>query len=601
MAQRQDPTGALFRPHARLSALAAFRRLWPMIRTDRFLLAGTIGLQAVSVGCDTAAIQVFSVITDKALTAGNPAAFWGPAAIWLAVALIGAATTYLAGQLSSVVAEGFSLRCRDQVFAHAQRLPPHFYDDHTHGDLLTRLTSDVDQAEHLVASGPVQLLNTAFSLVFFAGAALWLRWELALLTFAAAPVFWLAARRLSSRIRAVARTERDTNGALVGTLDENLANMALVQAYNRQDSEWKKVHHEGAAWMRTCLDRSRLANLYGPLANVIESVAVLAVVGAGAWEIAAGRLSVGGLLAFAAYLGYLYPQVQSLGGLAVSLSSATAAGERVFEVLQAKPAVADPLLERPAPATAGPRTAGVVVFENVAFTYPGTGRKVLDGLNFTAFPGQLIRIAGPSGAGKSTLAKLLLRFYDPRSGRILLDGENIRLMPLHDLRDKIALVSQEPMVFDGTIRENIAYGRPTAAEDEIRQAALTADVDGPGGYVHLLPDGYDTRIGPGGRLLSGGQRQRLSLARALLRDTPVLVLDEPTTGLDGNSARRIMEPLRRLMASRTTFLITHDPWLAEQADTVLDITARDTRQEQDRQDSARLLTGSSGGFPTMGR
>ena len=595
MAQRQDPTGALFRPHARLSALAAFRRLWPMIRKDRFLLAGTIALQAISVGCDTVAIEVFSVITDKVLTAGNPAAFWGPAAIWLAVALIGAATTYLAGQLSSVVAEGFSLRCRDEVFAHAQRLPPHFYDDHTHGDLLTRLTSDVDQAEHLVASGPVQLFNTAFSLVFFAGAALMLRWELALLTFAAAPVFWLAARRLSSRIRAVARTERDTNGALVGTLDENLANMALVQAYNRQDSEWRKVHHEGAAWMRTCLDRSRLANLYGPLANVIESVAVLAVVGAGAVEIAAGRLSVGGLLAFAAYLGYLYPQVQSLGGLAVSLSSATASGERVFEVLQAKPSVADPVLERTV--APGPRTTGVVVFENVTFTYPGTGRLVLDRLNFTAFPGRLVRIAGPSGAGKSTLAKLLLRFYDPRAGRILLDGENIRLIPLHDLRDRIALVSQEPMVFDGTIRENIAYGRPTAAEDEIRHAAFTADVDGPGGFVRNLPDGYDTRIGPGGRLLSGGQRQRLSLARALLRDTPVLVLDEPTTGLDSESARRIMEPLRRLMASRTTFLITHDPWLAGQADTVLDITAQHTAQE----DEVPLLTGSSGGFPTMGR
>jgi ATP-binding cassette subfamily B protein len=561
--------GVNLRRHAKISPWTAFRRLWPMVRPQCFLLGGAALCEAVSVACDTAAIQVFSYMTDRVLSSGDTAAFWAPAGIWLAVAVLGAGVTFLGYQLTNRVGETFRLRCRDELFRHAQRLPPDFYDTRQPGDLLARLTSDVDEAEHVVASGPAQLLNTVVSVVFFAGAALWLRWDLALLTFMAAPVFWLASRGLSARIRVISRTERDSNGALVNVLDESIANMPLVQAYNRQYTEWEKVHREGTAWMRSCLERAKLSNAFAPLANVIESVSVLAVVGAGAWEIAAGRLSVGGLLAFAAYLGYLYPQVQSLGALAVSLSSATAAGERIFEVLAARPAVQDP---PPASYTgygAGGGTTGVVEFENVTFTYPGSDRRVLDGLTFTARPGQLVLIAGPSGAGKSTLAKLLLRFYDPRSGRILLDGQDIARMPLRDLRDRVTMVPQEPMVFDGTIRENIAYGRPGAAEEEIRRAAVAADMDG---FVRAMADGYDTAVGPRGRMLSGGQRQRMSIARALVRDSPVLVLDEPTTGLDSETAERVMVPLRRLMADRTTFLITHDPWLAAQADAVLHVT-----------------------------
>ena len=487
------------------------------------------------------------------------------------MALLGSAVTFAARQLTGRAEEGFRLRCRDEVFQHAQRLPPHYYENNPPGDLLARFTGDIDEAEHVVASGPVQLLNTAVGLVFFAGAALWLRWEPAVLTFAAAPVLWLATRRLSRPIRALSRAERDRYGELVDALDENLVNMPVVQAYNQQETERLRVHRRGADRMRTSLDRARLSNAYLPLADVFESLTVLAVVGAGAREIAAGRLTVGGLLAFAAYLGHLYPQVQSLGGLAVSISSATAACERLFEVLDTRPAVTRSPSR--ADSDAGPRQGGgpgVVTLENVGFTYPGGNRRIVDRLGFTAYPGQLVLIDGPSGAGKSTLAKLLLRFYDPTEGRILLDGRDITGIPLRTLRELITLVPQDPMLLDGTIRENIAYGRPGAAEHDILRAAAAADVDG---FARGLRHGYDTPVGPGGRQLSGGQRRRVAIARALVRDTPVLVLDEPTTGLDADSARRVMEPLRRLVTyrttSRTTFLITHDPQLAAQADVVL--------------------------------
>nr|WP_260327740.1 ATP-binding cassette domain-containing protein [Streptomyces sp. Ag109_O5-1] len=214
------------------------------------------------------------------------------------------------------------------------------------------------------------------------------------------------------------------------------------------------------------------------------------------------------------------------------------------------------------------RRPGAVTPDNVGFTYPGGNRPIVTGLGFTAYPGQLVLIDGPSGSGKSTLAKLLLRFYDPTEGRILLDGRDITSLPLRRLRELITLVPQDPMLLDATIRENIAYGRPGADERSVLRAAEAADV---AGFAHRMPDGYDTAVGPGGRQLSGGQQRRVAIARAPVRDTPVLVLDEPTTGLDAESARRVMEPLRRLMASRTTFLITHDPQLAVQADTVLPV------------------------------
>jgi ATP-binding cassette subfamily B protein len=336
--------------------------------------------------------------------------------------------------------------------------------------------------------------------------------------------------------------------------------------------------------MRSSLARTRLSNAYLPLANVIESVSVLAVVGAGAWEIAAGRLTVGGLLAFAAYLGYLYPQVQSLGALAVSISSATAACERLFEVLDVRPAVSKRAvpntwtvpIPRSVDVSSMPLSGayalppGVVTFDNVGFTYPGGDRRIISGLTFTAEPGQLVLIDGPSGAGKSTLAKLLLRFYDPTEGRIVLDGRDIAGLPLRRLRETISLLPQEPMLLDGTIRENIAYGRSGVDEAQVLRAAALADVDS---FVRRMPRGYDTPVGPGGRQLSGGQRQRVAIARALVRDSPVLVMDEPTTGLDAESARRVMEPLQRLIASRTTFLITHDRQLAARADTVLLVQA----------------------------
>ncbi|MEY9838376.1 ABC transporter ATP-binding protein [Streptacidiphilus sp. EB103A] len=563
------------RRRARISAREAFRNLWPLARVWRLRLALAALCLLVSSACDVAIVAVFSYITDHVLSKGDLTLVWQPAFLWLGLAAVEGLATFAGSYTLSWVGENFLRRLRDRTFHHLQQLSPDFFESRPTGDLVERLTSDVDAIEGLVVTTPVTLVTCAANTVFFACAALYVRWGLALLTFAAAPLFWLAARVFSKRIRSVSREERDGNGALTAAIEESLANMTLVQAYNRQDAQGAKVHRESVAWMGAVIRQYKLSYAYGPLATLVETVCLLSVIVAGAWEITAGRLTLGGLLAFSAYLGYLYPQIQALGSVQLSLASSTAAAERVLEILETHPSVRDPQVlsrtGRPAAAPVavpGPRARGVLSFDRVGFTYPNTRRPILDDVSFTAWPGQLVLIAGPSGAGKSTVAKLLLRLYDPTSGSVLLDGQDIAGLPLSRLRDTVTLVPQETMVFDASIGENIAYGRPGASMEEIRRAAAGADLDA---FVSSLPEGYETPIGPRGRLLSGGQRQRLAIARALVRDTPVLVLDEPTTGLDAASAARVMEPLKRLMADRTTFLITHDAHLAEQADAFLSV------------------------------
>ncbi|MGN5381946.1 ABC transporter ATP-binding protein [Streptomyces lasalocidi] len=324
------------------------------------------------------------------------------------------------------------------------------------------------------------------------------------------------------------------------------------------------MHREGRNWMRAGLRQIRLSSVYGPTGELVETVSVLAVIGAGAWQISEHHLSVGGLLSFAAFLGYLHPKLQELGEIVVSASSATAACERLIEVLRTG-TVRDDAPRPEVPPLAEP-VRGAVTFEDVGFSYPGSGRPVLDGVRLAIAPGLLVAVTGPSGAGKSTLGKLLLRFHEPSRGRILLDGRDIAGLPVDEVRRHITLLPQDSMLFDGTVRENILYGRPDAAEADMIAAAVAADAHG---FVSTLPDGYDSPAGKRGNNLSGGQRRRIALARAMLRTAPVLILDEPTAGLDDDSTARIMAPLRRLTAGRTTFLITHDLRLTAQADLVL--------------------------------
>ncbi|MFF7888356.1 ABC transporter ATP-binding protein [Streptomyces sp. NPDC020794] len=550
--------------HARISPLAAFRTFWPLVSVNRAAVLVSAVLLVVSAGCDAAAIGIVGQLTDDVLAPGDLAAFWGPAALWLGLAAAGAAASVAGSYLAGWTSENFLLGLRDRVFQHLQQVPPDALDRYGTGDLVSRLTGDIEAVESLVASAPVELITSAVGAVVFAAAAFWTSWQLALITLAAAPLIWIGARVFGALMRTASRAERDSNGRLASLLEESLANMPLVQAYGRQQAERSKVHREGRSWMRAGLQQIRLSSVYGPMSELLETISVLAVIGAGAWQISEHHLSVGGLLSFAAYLGYLHPRLQELGELLVSASSATAACERVIEVLRTGPV--PETAPRPDVLPLAEPVRGGVTFQDVAFSYPGTARPVLQRVHLDITPGLLVAVIGPSGTGKSTLGKLLLRFHEPSQGRILLDGRDISELPVGEVRQHITLLPQDSMLFDGTVHENITYGRPDAAEHEVRSAAVAADAHG---FVSSLPEGYDTPVGKRGNNLSGGQRRRIALARAMLRTAPVLVLDEPTAGLDDASIARIMAPLRRLTAGRTTFLITHDLRLTAQADLIV--------------------------------
>ncbi|MGA5503284.1 ABC transporter ATP-binding protein [Streptomyces umbrinus] len=541
----------------------AFARFWPLTRGDRKWLLLIVACVIVSALAETASILLFAELTDHALKAGSLAAFWGPAGAWLGVAVLGAIVGYLGNSLAVWTAERFVLRLRANVFRHVQDLPPHFFQKHRQGDLVERLTGDVEAIEQMVVSGVVGTVSAVFSALFYSAAALWLRWDLALVTFLLAPLFLVAARRFAGRIRTAAQDERTADGAITSVVEESLGNVVLTQAYNRRRAEEKRLDREARAWLRASVRGARTSELYEQFVEVVETVCVLAVIGLGAWEISQGRMSLGQLLAFAAFLGYLYPPIRDLGQLGLTLTAATAGAQRLQEILDAEPAVTDPAEPvRPWP------VRGWVSFHGVSFRYPGGGgeRDALHDVTFTARPGEFVLVTGPSGAGKSTLSKLLTRFYDPTAGVICLDGVPLTDVPLEFLRENVALLPQETLILHGTIRENIGCGRPGASEKEIERAARDADAHA---FIDALPDAYDTEIAPGTATLSGGQLQRVALARAILRAAPVLVLDEPTTGLDGPAARRVVQPLRRLVSGRTTVMITHDLTLAPDADRIL--------------------------------
>ncbi|MFE6173067.1 ABC transporter ATP-binding protein [Streptomyces sp. NPDC056464] len=539
----------------------AFRRFWPLTRGDRRWLAVIVACVVVAALAETASILLFAELTDHALKAGSVSAFWGPAAAWLGVAALGALVGYLGNSLATWTAERFVLRLRAKVFRHVQDMPPHFFQQHRQGDLVERLTGDVEAIEEMVVSGVAGTVAAVFSALFYSATALYLRWDLALATFVLAPLFLLAARRFSSRIRTASQDERVADGGITSVVAESLGNVVLTQAYNRRRAEEKLLDREARAWMKASVRGARLSEMYEQFVEVVETICVLAVIGLGVWEISADRMTLGQLLAFAAFVGYLYPPIRNLGQLGLTLTAATAGAQRLGEILDAEPAVADPA----EPVAKWP-VRGWVGFHGVSFAYPGAARESLRDLTFTAGPGELIVVTGPSGAGKSTTAKLLTRFYDPVSGVITLDGVPLPHLGLEFLRDNVALLPQETLILNGTIRGNIECGRPGASETDIERAARAAAAHD---FIAALPEGYGTPIAPGTAALSGGQLKRITIARAMLRAAPVLVLDEPTAGLDSVAARQVVQPLRRLMSGRTTILITHDLSLAPDADRVL--------------------------------
>jgi ATP-binding cassette, subfamily B, bacterial len=553
-----------------------FRRFWPYARPYRRWLLASLAFVVVAPALDTATIWMFKLVVDNVLVPQDFGALWWIALAYLGLTLASGTASFADQYISTWVGERFLLGLRTDFFRHVQNLSLDFFDRRRLGDLISRLTGDIASIETFVLSGVADALSYVLRIVFFSVALFYLQWDLALVSLFVAPLFWIAARRFSRLIKHASREKRRRSGSISAVAEESMSNVALVQAYNRQETEVARFHRENLGSFQATMASTRLRALFTPLIDLIELAGAIVVIGMGTWELSQGRLSLGGLLVFTAYLAQLYSPIRALGRLSNTIYSASASAERVIELLDEEPSVKEPA----EPLRLG-RARGEIEVEELSFRYPGTERDALDRVSFRVAPGETVALVGPSGAGKSTIAKLLLRLYDPSGGLIRIDGHDLRVLELRSLRDNVALLLQETLVFDGSVHDNIAYGREGVSDEDGEAAARAADAHE---FICALPQGYDTAIGQKGRRLSGGQRQRIAIARAMVRDAPVLILDEPTTGLDAESGERVLAPLRRLMQGRATIVISHNLMTVREADeiVVLDqgaVTERGSHEE----------------------
>jgi ATP-binding cassette subfamily B protein len=546
-----------------------FRRFWPDVRPFRGWLGLSLLFVLLSPLLEAAEIWMYKILVDDVLTPRNFSAFWWVAAAYAGLTLLGGAVGFCDQYLAAWIGENFLQRLRSRVFAHLHSLSVSFFDRRPLGDLLSRLTGDVAAIESLVLAGVAQFISALVKIGLFTGVLFFLNWQLALVAVIAVPFFWSMARAFGRRIKVASREVRQRTGSINAVAEESLGNALLVQAYGREQAEEARFTAQAKGSVRAALAATRLAALFPPLTDLFQVVAVMAIIGAGVWQLTLGQITLGGLLVFLVYISQLYGPVRSLGQLSNTVFAAAAGAERIIELLDQEPDVrapADPVrLYRSTPSPR-PRVSGVIDLEHVSFRYPGTSHDVLHDISFTARPGRITAIVGASGAGKTTLLKLLLRFYDPTAGRVTLDCHDLRRLDPAQLRSTIAIVLQETLLLDGTIEDNILAGRPDATRAELVAAARAADAEE---FVEGLPEGYGTRVGQRGRLLSGGQRQRIAIARAVIRNAPILLLDEPTTGLDAAAGERILTPLRRLMTGRTTIVISHNLLTVADADQIL--------------------------------
>lgn len=548
------------RPPAAPPLGAILRRFWPDVRPRVPAIAALVLLSVLGPFLEAASIWIFKRMVDEVLVPRALGALPPLALLLLAITLADALVTFVDDLLSAWTGERFLLELRTRLYGHLLALPPHAVERRRVGDLLTRLHADTGALEGLLLGGVSGALSNLLRIVFFVGAILLLDWRLALVALAAAPLLWVAARRLSDRIRAASRDVARLSGSGAAIAEETLSVAAVVKAYAREETEVARFRREVLGAMRARLRATRLRATLGPQVDLIELAAGLAVLALGTWALAADRLTLGGLLVFITYVGKLYGPVRGLNSFFASKVPAAQAGaERVLELLDEPPA---PTREECPPLVA-PR--GVVEFREVSYRYPDARADALAAVSFRVEPGEILAIVGANGAGKSTVANLLLGLCEPAAGRILVDGQDVREVSVRSLREAIAYVPQEPWLAHASLRENIAFGRADATDLDVRRAARSADAHR---LALALPEGYDTVVAQRGRRLSGGQRQRIALARALVRNAPILLLDEPTTGLDAPAARRLVT---RLAAERrrSVVLITHDPEAIRHATSVL--------------------------------
>ena len=427
------------------------------------------------------------------------------------------------------------------------------------GDTITRVTSDVKEVRSLLVDSIVEVGSSALILVGMLVVMLWMSWQLTLLALVSVPFLFLAVKRYRSALIERMRVVRAKEGAIASVIQEAVTGIRAVKIFGREEDELERFRGESEESLRASVDSSLIEAKFSIVLGVVGGVGTALVLYLGALQVLSGALSVGQLTVFVAYLGLFLSPLWALSRQANQIGKSLVSGERIIDLLNAEPSVRESPDARPAPAF-----EGRVSFEDVRFAYEDD--EVLRGMDFEIEAGSRVALVGLSGAGKTTVTSLIARLYDPQRGRVLIDGHDIRDFTLKSLRDSITFVPQEPMLFRATVAENISYGKAKATREEIERAAQLAGADD---FIRELPEGYETLLSERGESLSGGQRQRISIARAMLRESPILILDEPQSGLDAEAAGAVEDSWRDLTEGRTTFVIAHELRLVRNVDQIL--------------------------------
>jgi ATP-binding cassette subfamily B protein len=475
------------------------------------------------------------------------------------VALLSALSSYSEKYLTSSVGQWVLHDLRRTLYSHIQRLSLSFHDEKSTGDLISRVTSDIDAIQNLVSSALLGTLINSLTLIGMLGVMLYLSWKFTLVALCVAPVLFIVAYSFTRRIKKASRAVRKKEGEIVSVIAEVLSSMRVVKAFAREDYEQKRLEQESLESVELSLQARSIKAKLAPLVEVIVACGTALAVWYGSRLVLAGTLTPGSLLVFLLYLGKMYKPMRELSKMTDTFSKAIVGWERIQEVLETESQVPDKR-----GAQLAPRFQGGIEFEDVDFSY-GPDQEILKDIRLKIEPGQVAALVGPSGAGKTTLVGLIARFYDPVRGCVRIDGKDIRNFKQRSLRQRISFVLQDTLLFHTTVWQNIAYGKPEARRDDIVRAAKLANAHE---FIEQMPEGYDTVVGERGATLSGGQRQRIAIARAIVRDAPILILDEPSSGLDANSEQLVFEALERLMQNKTCVVIAHRLSTIQRADVI---------------------------------
>ena len=476
------------------------------------------------------------------------------------IAALGALASYVDNYFTESVGQWVANDLRVCVYDHLEHLPLAYYDTHQTGTLLSTITDDIATIQGFASSATLGIAVDLLTIGGMLGLMFWLRWDFALIAVGVAPFLLLFVLRFRKAVKKATREVRLRESDLLSVVQQGLESIRVVNAFGRQELEEKHLADASQATVQAALKARRVKSLLSPVVTVTVSLCTAFVLWRGASLVLASVMTAGALTVFLSYLAKFFKPVQDLAKLSGTIAQAAVGVERVRGILELHLSIP----ERPDAREPG-RLRGAVEFDHVAFAYD-QATPVLRDVSFSIAAGQFVGMVGTTGGGKSTIVGLIPRFYDPTAGRVLIDGLDVRDYKLQRLRDQIGFVLQETVLFRGTIRANIAYGRPDASEEELVEAARLANAHE---FIVRMPDGYDTQVGERGETLSGGQRQRIGIARALIRNSPILILDEPTAALDSESERIVIEALERLMKGRTVITIAHRLSTIRDADKVL--------------------------------